>query len=129
MQPRNNTVVGAYFGHGWPVHPSGLRKVRWLVDRTAVGEDERGKLARGGEGGEDFDVARGGRRTTLLAPLWGRGGIVIFPVIFAISAIARLPSTRVEELRADAVVDAGVHPEDSARVLRNSSEQPVLKAE
>lgn len=50
-------------------------------------------------------------------------------VIFAMSAIARLPSTRVGELKADAVVEAGVRPEDSARELRNSSEQSVLKAE
>lgn len=30
-----------------------------------------GRLVRGGEGGEDFDVARGGRCTGLLAPLGG----------------------------------------------------------
>jgi hypothetical protein len=53
---------------------------------------------------------------------------VIFVVVkFDISAIARLPSTRVGELTANAIAKAEVCPEHSATELRDWSKQPVSK--
>jgi hypothetical protein len=62
VQPRNDTIVGAHFGRAGQGPKMDPRRVTRLVERTAVGE-----------GGEDFYIARSGKRADLLVSPGLRG--------------------------------------------------------
>jgi hypothetical protein len=63
---RNDTFVGARFGRAGQGPKMDSRRATRSVERTAVGEGERGWVSKG-EGGEGFYIARSGRRADSLA--------------------------------------------------------------